>query len=158
MLNHFDIDGNAIMVNVSEKGMTERKAVAKGRIRMKKETLTTILEGRVKKGDVLAIARIAGIMGCKRTADLIPLCHPIPLEHCTVSFQIYEDACEVEAICTTLTTGKTGVEMEAMTGASTALLTIYDMCKAIDRGMEIHSVCVHLKSGGNSGVYCRDEE
>lgn len=156
-LNHFDAKGQAVMVNVSEKQVTDRVAIAKGSISMRPETLKVIKEGKSKKGDVLAVARLAGIMGAKKTFDIIPLCHPVSLEHCSVEFEIIDEKCEIEAICKTELHGKTGVEMEALTGVSAALLTIYDMCKAIDRGMEINSISVHLKSGGKSGEYRRDE-
>lgn len=155
-LNHFDNAGEAIMVDVGQKNETARMAVAKGRIRMQSETLKLVMSGSVKKGDVLGVARVAGIMATKQTSSLIPLCHPISLEHASVSFEIHEDTSEIEAICTTQTTSKTGVEMEALTGVTAALLTIYDMCKASDRAMEIHDVCVHLKTGGKSGEYRRD--
>lgn len=155
-LNHFDESGNAIMADVSPKDETFRTATAKGCIRMKKETLTLIRVGGVKKGDVLGIARVAGIMAVKKTWELIPLCHPLSIEKCTVDFTLHEDTCELEACCMAACTGKTGVEMEALTGVSAALLTVYDMCKAVDRGMEIHSLCLWEKTGGKSGVYRRE--
>lgn len=152
-LNHFDETGNAVMVDVSAKNDTVRIAVAGGRIVMKPETLTLILSGTAKKGDVLGVARIAGIMATKRTADLIPLCHPLMLDNSSIEFNIDEVENAVEAVCTVKTTGKTGVEMEALTGASTALLTIYDMCKAVDRAMVISDLCLWQKSGGKSGEF-----
>lgn len=156
-LNHFDETGNAVMVDVSAKGETVRAAVAGGRIRMKPETLALIRSGSAKKGDVLGVARIAGIMATKRTSELIPLCHPLMLDNSAVEFRIDEAGHAVEAVCTVKTTGKTGVEMEALTGAAVALLTIYDMCKAVDRGMVMDSVCLWEKSGGKSGVFHREE-
>lgn len=151
---HFDSSGNAVMVDVSEKQITERIAVAQGRILVCKEIFDSIKAGKVKKGDVLGVARIAGIMGAKRTSDLIPLCHPLMLTKCTVDF--FLEAGEqnaVKAVCTVRTDGKTGVEMEALTGVQTALLTIYDMCKAIDKGMVITDVHLVEKSGGKSGDF-----
>ena len=152
-LNHIDAAGNAVMVDVSAKEETVRVAVAAGRIHMLPETFHVIAEGRGRKGDVLGVARIAGIMAAKKTSELIPLCHPLALEKVTVDFEMRAEASEVEVRCTAKLTGKTGVEMEALTGASVALLTIYDMCKAIDRGMEIRAVSLQEKSGGKSGTY-----
>lgn len=151
---HFDSSGNAVMVDISEKQITERIAVAQGRILVCQEIFDSIKVGKVKKGDVLGVARIAGIMGAKRTSDLIPLCHPLMLTKCTVDF--FLEAGEqnaVKAVCTVRTDGKTGVEMEALTGVQTALLTIYDMCKAIDKGMVITDVHLVEKSGGKSGDF-----
>lgn len=151
---HFDSSGNAVMVDISEKQITERIAVAQGRILVGQEIFDSIKAGKVKKGDVLGVARIAGIMGAKRTSDLIPLCHPLMLTKCTVDF--FLEAGEqnaVKAVCTVRTDGKTGVEMEALTGVQTALLTIYDMCKAIDKGMVITDVHLVEKSGGKSGDF-----
>lgn len=151
---HFDSSGNAVMVDVSEKQITERIAVAQGKILVCQEIFDSIQVGKVKKGDVLGVARIAGIMGAKRTSDLIPLCHPLMLTKCTVDF--FLEAGEqnaVKAVCTVRTDGKTGVEMEALTGVQTALLTIYDMCKAIDKGMVITDVHLVEKSGGKSGDF-----
>lgn len=151
---HFDSSGNAVMVDVSEKQITERIAVAQGRILVCQEIFDSIKACKVKKGDVLGVARIAGIMGAKRTSDLIPLCHPLMLTKCTVDF--FLEAGEqnaVKAVCTVRTDGKTGVEMEALTGVQTALLTIYDMCKAIDKGMVITDVHLVEKSGGKSGDF-----
>jgi cyclic pyranopterin phosphate synthase len=154
-LSHIDASGNAAMVDVSEKTGTKRRAAAQGFIGMKRETFETILRGAAAKGDVLAVARVAGIMAAKRTPDLIPLCHPLMLEKCTVDFLMHEKECMIEARCTALVTGKTGVEMEALTGVATALLTVYDMCKAIDRSMEIRNIALIEKSGGKSGAYMR---
>lgn len=155
-LNHFDGEGNAVMVEVSGKEITARTAIAKGRIAMKPETLRAIKEGTAKKGDVLGVSRVAGIMAAKRTWELIPMCHPLLIEKCAVDFTLNEENPAVEAVCTVRTTGRTGVEMEALTGVTAALLTIYDMCKAIDRGMEIGPVYLAYKEGGKSGVYSRD--
>lgn len=151
---HFDSSGNAVMVDISEKQITERIAVAQGKILVCQEIFDSIKACKVKKGDVLGVARIAGIMGAKRTSDLIPLCHPLMLTKCTVDF--FLEAGEqnaVKAVCTVRTDGKTGVEMEALTGVQTALLTIYDMCKAIDKGMVITDVHLVEKSGGKSGDF-----
>ncbi|MDO9498800.1 cyclic pyranopterin monophosphate synthase MoaC [Falsiroseomonas sp.] len=151
-LTHFDAAGAAAMVDVSDKAATQRVAVARGRITMAPETLALIRQGQVGKGDVLGIARIAGIMAAKRTSDLIPLCHPLALTKVTVELTIAEpDAVEIEALAKV--TGQTGVEMEALTAVTVAALTIYDMCKAADRGMRIEAVRLAHKSGGKSGVY-----
>jgi cyclic pyranopterin phosphate synthase len=150
---HFDKSGNAIMVDVSEKNITVRAAVAKGVISMNAETLAAIQGGTAKKGDVLGVARIAGISAAKRTADLIPLCHPLIFDKCTVDFTVNEQKTEIEAVCTVKLSGKTGAEMEALTGVSVALLTVYDMCKAIDRGMVIGNIRLWEKSGGKSGHF-----
>lgn len=148
-LTHLDEDGAARMVDVSAKPATAREATATGRITMSAEAATAIREGAVKKGDVIAVARVAGIMAAKRTADLIPLCHPLPLSGVTLDLTIAEDG--VTASATARTTHSTGVEMEAMTAVSVALLTIYDMAKALDRGMVIGEVRLLAKSGGRSG-------
>jgi len=150
-LTHFDSRGQAHMVDVGEKAETARVAVAIGRIVMQPATLTRILEGTARKGDVLGVARIAAIQGAKRTSDLIPLCHPIALTRVTVEFEVQEDLHAVECTATAECHGRTGVEMEALTAASVGLLTIYDMCKAIDRGMCIESVRLLEKKGGKSG-------
>ncbi len=151
--NHFDGAGNAVMVDVSGKDVTVREASARGSIAMRPETLRAISDGAVKKGDVLSIARVAGIMAAKRTFELIPLCHPLILDSCRVEFEFDEENCAVEAVCSVRAAGRTGVEMEALTGVTAALLTIYDMCKSADRGMEIRSVRLTRKSGGKSGEY-----
>ena len=154
-LTHIDRNGNAVMVDVGGKAETLRIAVAKGRIRMSAETFETIRTGAAKKGDVLGVARVAGIMAAKRTSELIPLCHPLMLTKCTVDFELLPETLEVEAACAVQLTGRTGVEMEALTGASVALLTIYDMCKAIDRGMVLGDIRLIHKEGGKSGVVDR---
>ncbi len=150
-LTHFDTAGQAHMVDVGEKSETRRVAQTSGSIRMQPATLRMILEGRCGKGDVLGIARIAGIQGAKRTSELIPLCHPIALTRVAIEFEIDEAASEVHCTATTETVGRTGVEMEALTATSAALLTIYDMCKAVDRGMTIHNIRLLEKLGGKSG-------
>ena len=154
---HFNEQGRARMVDVTQKPATDRVAIAAGRVYMRDETLAAIKEGRVKKGDVLAVAQVAGIMAAKRTSELIPLCHLIALNHCTVTFAPDADDCAIEATCTVRCAGQTGVEMEALTGASVALLTVYDMCKAMDRAMEIQSVHLVEKHGGKSGDFLRPE-
>lgn len=154
-LNHFDQQGNAVMVDVSEKEITERIATASGIIKVNRAVMDAIVQKTVKKGDVLGVARVAGIMGTKQTASLIPMCHPLCLNKASVDFVIDEENGRIEAICTVKVSGKTGVEMEALMGVNTALLTIYDMCKAIDRGMEITEVHLLKKEGGKSGVYER---
>lgn len=157
-LTHFDAKGQAIMVDVTHKEETSRTAVAKGRIRVSPETLQAITEGTAKKGDVLGVARVAGIMAVKRTSELIPMCHPLMLGKCSVDFRLEREQCEVEAICTASLKGQTGVEMEALTGVSVALLTIYDMCKAIDKRMEITGIHLAKKTGGKSGLFINDPE
>jgi cyclic pyranopterin phosphate synthase len=151
MLTHFNEAGAAHMVDVGNKNSTERVAVASGVIKMLPNTLKLILEGNHKKGDVLGIARIAGIQGAKKTSDLIPLCHPIGLTHVNVDFEILNEVHTIQCKVTTKTLGQTGVEMEALTAVQVALLTIYDMCKAVDRGMVITDVKLLEKSGGKSG-------
>ena len=148
-LTHLDADGAARMVDVSAKAVTAREAVASGRIDMIADASAAIAQGLVKKGDVLAVARVAGIMAAKRTADLIPLCHPIALSSVNIDFDLDESGVTVTA--TARTAGQTGVEMEALTAASVALLTIYDMAKALDKGMVIGQVRLIAKSGGKSG-------
>ena len=152
-LTHFDQSGQAVMVDVGGKPITQRKAVAEGRIFMQAQTLGLIQEGGHKKGDVLAVARIAAIMAAKKTSDLIPLCHPIPLTKVSVDFEIEDRSvlCRVTA----QSQGQTGVEMEALTAVQVALLTIYDMCKAIDRGMHMDNIRLVHKSGGKSGEWNR---
>ena len=148
---HFDKEGRALMVGVGDKAETRRVAVTAGRIVMQAATLAMIRDGAAKKGDVLGVARLAGIMASKRTADLIPLCHPIALTKVTVDFSFDEAAHAIDCSAMAETVGRTGVEMEALTAASVALLTIYDMCKAVDRGMVIESVRLVEKLGGKSG-------
>ena len=160
MDNHFthvDAAGNARMVDVGEKAVTHRTAVAVGRVTMSPECFAAVAEGRAKKGDVLGVAQVAGIMATKRTSDLIPLCHPLPLTKVQIEFDLLPERRAVEARCTVKTSGVTGVEMEALTGVSTALLTIYDMCKAVDKGMELSGIHLVEKIGGKSGHYIRSE-
>lgn len=157
-LTHFDHDGNAIMVDVTEKNITHRVAIAKGRIKVNAETFEAILNGKSKKGDILGVARVAGIMAAKKTSQLIPLCHPLMLTKCTVDFSADAKHLELEAICTVKVTGQTGVEMEALTGVSVVLLTIYDMCKAIDKTMELKNIHLARKSGGKSGDFINPSE
>lgn len=152
-LTHFDAQGQAHMVDVSNKAVTARVAVAAGWVRMAPATFDIISEGRAKKGDVLGIARLAGIMGAKKTADLIPLCHPLPITSVTVDLTLDADLPGVQITATVKTTGQTGVEMEALTAVSTAALTVYDMIKAVDKAMEIGGIRVMLKDGGKSGKY-----
>ena len=154
---HFDQQGRAVMVDVAEKSVTHRVAVAMGRIHMLPDTLARILEGRAGKGDVLGVARIAAIQATKRTGELIPLCHPIALTRVVVEFESSLSEATIECLVTAETVGKTGVEMEALTGVSVGLLTIYDMCKAIDRGMRIDALCLLVKQGGRSGDWHADQ-
>ena len=151
-LTHLDANGSAVMVDVGNKDVTRREARAFARVRMKPETLHTLLAGNLKKGDALAAARIAGIMAAKRTFELIPLCHNIPLESVAVDFEDDGDCC-LSVYATLRCSYKTGVEMEALTAVSVAALTVYDMCKAIDRGMTIEEIRLLEKSGGKSGAY-----
>jgi cyclic pyranopterin monophosphate synthase len=153
MLNHFNQAGEAHMVDVGQKSPTERLAKAMGEISMQPNTLALIIAGNHKKGDVLGIARIAGIQGAKKTSDLIPLCHPIGLTHVSVDFAIQQETNSITCTALTKTFGQTGVEMEALTAVQIALLTIYDMCKAVDRGMVISQVRLLEKSGGKSGEW-----
>ena len=150
-LTHFDSQGQAHMVDVGGKAHTHRMARAQGRIEMAASTLALIQSGTAKKGDVLGVARIAGIQAAKRTSDLIPLCHPIALTRVTVEFQVHDEPPQVLCVAQTETHGQTGVEMEALTACTTALLTIYDMCKAVDRGMTLSEVKLLEKHGGKSG-------
>jgi cyclic pyranopterin phosphate synthase len=152
-LSHLDADGNAHMVDVGDKAVTRRRAVARGVIAMKPETTAAILNNGLPKGDVLAVARIAGIQAAKKTSDLIPLCHPLMLTSVSVDLVVRDGAVEIEA--TVETTGQTGVEMEALTACSVAALTLYDMCKAIDKTMEIGQIALWEKSGGHSGDISR---
>ncbi len=152
-LTHFDGKGDAHMVDVSDKAVTSRIAVAENHIKMQRETFDIITEGRAKKGDVLGVARLAGIMAAKRTADLIPLCHPLPITKVAIELTPDPDLPGIRIQATVKTTGQTGVEMEALTAASVAALTVYDMAKAVDKGMEISGLHVVLKDGGKSGRY-----
>ncbi|HTZ80965.1 MAG TPA: cyclic pyranopterin monophosphate synthase MoaC [Stellaceae bacterium] len=152
-LTHFDAEGRAVMVDVSAKPETERVAVAGATIRMRPATLALILRGGVKKGDVLSVAEIAGIMGAKRTPDLIPLCHPLALSSVSVELKPASEESAIHITATCKVTGRTGVEMEALTAASVAALTVYDMVKAVDRGMTITDLRLLKKSGGKSGTY-----
>lgn len=150
---HFDERGNARMVDVSGKEVTHRVAVAEGIISVSREVMDAVKGNKVKKGDVLTVAQVAGIMGTKRTPDLIPMCHPLSLTNAELTFDIDDEACEIKAVCRAVTDGRTGVEMEALTGVSTALLTVYDMCKAIDKRMVIKEIHLVSKEGGKSGQF-----
>ena len=152
---HFDENGHAAMVDVTGKDVSERMAVAEGTITISEECFRKISEGTIEKGDVLGCARIAGIMGAKKTSDLIPLCHILNLTKAAVDFEKDAEAHQIRAICTVRCKGRTGVEMEALTGVSVALLTIYDMCKAVDKSMEIGQIHLLHKEGGKSGIYDR---
>lgn len=152
-LTHFDDKGNAVMVDVSAKPATKREATAKGSVLMQPATMARILEHGIKKGDVLSVAQLAGIMGAKRTPDLIPLCHPLPLSAVEVHLVCDPARNAVDISATCRTTGATGVEMEALTAVSVAALTVYDMCKAIDKGMRLTDIYLHEKLGGKSGHY-----
>ena len=152
---HFDKEGKAQMVDVSDKVETERVATAKGSVIMQRATLALIKDGAVKKGDVLSVARLAGIMGAKKTPDLIPLCHPLALTSVQVELTLDEARNAVDITATCKLTGKTGVEMEALTAVSVAALTVYDMCKAVDKGMQIVDIRLIHKSGGKSGTFER---
>ena len=152
--SHFDARGAAAMVDVGAKPVTERTATARARVAMLPATAALIRSGGAKKGDVLGVARIAGIMAAKRTSELIPLCHPLPISAVTLELTVAADAVEIAA--TVRTTGQTGVEMEALTAASVAALTVYDMCKSVDRGMRIEAVRLTHKAGGKSGEYVQD--
>jgi len=150
---HFDEKGNAYMVDVSDKEVTRRSATACGTIKVSREVMDAVLGHKVRKGDVFTVAQTAGIMGTKRTSDLIPMCHPLSLTNALISFETDEEACSITAYCTAVTDGKTGVEMEALTGVSVALLTIYDMCKAIDKRMVFSDIHLVEKTGGESGDF-----
>lgn len=153
-LTHFNEKGRAHMVNVSEKDDTKRVAIARGIIKMKKETVQLIKDGLIKKGDVLSVAQVGGIMGVKRTSDLIPMCHNIFITGSDINFDVRDQEIEIEATVSTI--GKTGVEMEALTAVTTAALTIYDMCKAVDKDMVIENIRLIKKTGGKSGEYVRE--
>ena len=154
-MNHFDAAGNAIMVDVGGKILTERIAVASGKIFVSAEVYSAIGSGTSKKGDVLGVARIAGIMSAKKTSEIIPLCHPLPLSHCSLDFEMLPNESAVKVFATVKTTWTTGVEMEALHSVSVALLTIYDMCKAIDKRMVLGEIYLEEKSGGKSGKFKR---
>lgn len=154
-LTHFNQDGNAIMVDVSDKQITARMAIAEGFIKVNSEVFSAIKDKTAKKGDVLAVARIAGIMAAKKTSEIIPLCHPLFLTKVTIDFELDEANLMIKAIAITKVNGKTGVEMEALHAVSATLLTIYDMCKALDRAMEITDIHLVHKEGGKSGIYDR---
>jgi cyclic pyranopterin phosphate synthase len=155
-LNHFDQDGKAIMVDVTEKKDTERVAIAKGIVAMTPQSLKLIEKGEMGKGDVLGVARVAGIMAAKRTFELIPMCHPLMLTGTKIDFTINRDKSEIQIEATVKTTGKTGVEMEALTAVSAAGLTIYDMCKAVDKKMVIGAIHLAKKTGGKSGTFIHE--
>lgn len=150
---HFDTNGNAVMVDVSGKEPTCRTAIAEGAIRVSKEVFDAVTGKKVKKGDVLTVAQVAGIMGTKKTSELIPMCHLLNLSNAKVVFELDPEECLIKAYCTVKTEGKTGVEMEALTGVSVALLTVYDMCKAIDKRMVIENIHLCEKTGGKSGEF-----
>lgn len=154
---HFNKSGRARMVDVSGKDETEREAIASGSIYMKRETLDKINEGTIKKGDVLSVAQVGGIMAAKNTSHIIPMCHPIMISGCDINFNFDFENSKVDIMATVKNVGQTGVEMEALTAVSAAALTIYDMCKAIDRGMTISNICLLKKSGGKSGTYERKD-
>lgn len=152
-LTHFDDEGRAVMVDVGDKTVTARRAVAAGQVTMQRETLAIVMDKTVKKGDVITVAELAGIMGAKRTADLIPLCHPLPLSKVIVQISVAADLPGLKVVAETKTTGQTGVEMEALMAVSVTCLTIYDMLKAVDRAMVIGDVKLLEKSGGKSGLW-----
>lgn len=152
-LTHFNPQGRARMVDVTEKAATHRRAVAAGEVRVSRETMAHIRAGTLKKGDVLAVAQVAGIQAAKHTWELIPMCHPLPLTGIDITFSLSDDPCAVEITAAVTCTGVTGVEMEALTAVSTAALTIYDMCKAVQKDMEITHIRLLEKSGGKSGNY-----
>ncbi len=154
-LSHFDDTGRAVMVDVGDKPETERTATASGLVHVAEATLTLIQDRVVAKGDVLSIAQLAGIMGAKRTAELVPLCHPLPISAVNVALSCDQDATAIRIVATVKTRGRTGVEMEALTAVSVAALTVYDMCKAVDRGMVLSDIRLEHKSGGRSGEYTR---
>lgn len=157
-LTHFDDKGNAVMVDVSDKNITKREAIAKGKIYVNSAVMDAVINDKVEKGDVLGVARVAGIMAVKRTWELIPMCHPLMITKCSIDFNINEEENYIEAICTARVNGKTGVEMEALTGVNVVLLTIYDMCKAIDKSMEMGDIHLSKKTGGKSGVFINERE
>lgn len=155
-MNHFDEKGNAVMVDVSGKEATFRTAIAEGKIKVSGEIMTAVAGHNVKKGDVLGVARVAGIMAVKQTSTIIPMCHPLMISKCAIDFELNEKESTIKAVCTVKAEGKTGVEMEALHGVSAALLTIYDMCKAIDKRMVIQKIHLTEKHGGKSGDFYYD--
>jgi cyclic pyranopterin monophosphate synthase len=155
--NHFDESGNAVMVDVSMKTPTMRTAIAGAKLTLKPETVQSIVSGRVAKGDVLGVARLAGIAGVKRTPELIPLSHPLAIHHVAIDFKVDQENGRIEVLATVRAFERTGVEMEAMTAASIAALTVYDMCKGSDKGIVISDISLHYKEGGKSGVYRKAE-
>ncbi|MEE2745660.1 MAG: cyclic pyranopterin monophosphate synthase MoaC [Pseudomonadota bacterium] len=158
MLNHIDQEGNAVMVDISNKAITARIAVAKGSIYMLPETIKLVSESGLKKGDVLSVAQLAGIMGSKKTAELIPLCHQIELTSIEVQLALDQNRNAIDISATCKVDGKTGVEMEALVAVSIAALTVYDMCKAVDRGMKISDIHLVRKEGGKSGIFVEDKD
>jgi len=154
-LSHVDAQGRARMVDVASKPITSREAIATGRVRMKPEVLRLIVTGQIAKGDVLAVARVAGIMAAKKTPELIPLCHPLPITSVSIEFTPHEQQGVLAIEARVKVEGKTGVEMEALTAVSLAALTIYDMCKAVDKSMVVSDICLLKKTGGKSGTYLR---
>ena len=157
LFSHLDDNGDARMVDISDKNVTARYAIAAGKISMSKECFELLTDGKMPKGDVLSVARVAGIQAAKRTPELIPLCHTLLLEQVKIDFNPDASGCSLEVRCEVRLTGKTGAEMEALTGASVALLTVYDMCKAVDKTMVITDVCLIEKDGGKTGHYVRKE-
>lgn len=157
-LTHFDKDGRSRMVDVTNKDATLREAIAKGDIYMKAETFEMIIDKKIVKGDVLGVAQIAGVMGAKKTSELIPMCHPLNITSVEITFETVRENSKIEISAKVKLTGKTGVEMEALTAVSIAALTIYDMCKAVDKGMKIDNIRLIEKSGGKSGRYIRGED
>lgn len=158
LFSHLDENGDARMVDISDKEATSRMAVASGKIRMSPDCFTMLLGGCIPKGDVLSTARIAGVMAAKKTPDIIPMCHTLLLEKVKISFETDESSYEIKAVCEVRLTGKTGAEMEALTGVSAALLTVYDMCKAVDKNMVISDICLQEKDGGKTGHYIREKD
>lgn len=156
-LTHFDEHGRARMVDVTEKEKTHRKAVAMGRVRLNAETYALVIGGKLKKGDVLAVAQVAGIMAAKRTAELIPMCHPIAITGAAINFRLHDEAHVIEIEASVTCSGETGVEMEALTAVSVAALTVYDMCKAAQKDIVVEDIHLVSKSGGKSGEYRREE-
>ena len=153
---HFEEKGNARMVDVTMKDETERIARAAGKIKVSAEVFAAVSQGSIAKGDVLTVATTAGIAGAKKTWELIPMCHILPLTGCSIEWELKEETCEIYCLCTARCTGRTGVEMEALTGVSAALLTVYDMCKAMDKTMEIGEIRLLEKDGGKSGHFVRE--